>query len=160
MSDSTPTIRQTAWITIIPHLMIMGLFVLVWYQFFPDVAFLLGALTYLILSFCLRMFIPTDQRKGMKNVRMGNYEAAMQDFEQSYDFFDRNEWLDKYRYITMLSSSKMAYKEMALVNIAFCYSQLGNGEKAREYYERTLTEYPANGMATAALKMLDSVKSE
>ena len=27
---------------------------------------------------------------------------------------------------------------MALVNIAFCYSQLGDKDKTKEYYERTL----------------------
>ena len=142
----------------IPHLLIMGVFVLIWYQIFPEVGFLLGALTYLILSFSLRMFIPKDQRNGMKNVRKGEYQAAIKDFEKSYEFFDQNEWVDKYRYITLLSSSKMAYREMALVNIAFCYSQLGQGTKAREYYERTLSEYPNNGMAMAALRMIESAK--
>ena len=58
-----------------------------------------------------------------------------------------------------LSSSKMSYKEMALVNIAFCYGQLGEGEKAREYYNAALKENPNNGMAIAALKLLDSAQN-
>ena len=32
----------------------------------------------------------------------------------------------------------MTYKEMGLCNIAFCNSQTGNGQKAKEYYEQAL----------------------
>ena len=50
---------------------------------------------------------------------------------------------------------------MALNNIAFAYGQIGDGKKAKEYYERLLTEFPRSGIAKAALKMIDSFeKSE
>ena len=45
---------------------------------------------------------------------------------------------------------------MALNNIAFCYGQLGDGEKAKEYYERTLNEFPDSGIARAGLRLLNS----
>ena len=47
---------------------------------------------------------------------------------------------------------------MALLNIAFCYSQIDQGKKAKEYYQRVLNEFPESGMATAALKMIDSIE--
>ena len=47
---------------------------------------------------------------------------------------------------------------MALVNIAFAYSQIGNGEKAKEYYLRTLDEFPESGMASSALRMIESAQ--
>jgi hypothetical protein len=46
---------------------------------------------------------------------------------------------------------------MALANIAFCYGQLGNGVQCRYYYEKCLDLFPDSGLATAALRMLDSV---
>ena len=49
---------------------------------------------------------------------------------------------------------------MGLCNIAFCYSQTGNGQKAKEYYQQTLKEYPDNGMAVAGLNMLTSMDSQ
>ena len=52
----------------------------------------------------------------------------------------------------------MNYKEMALCNIAFCYSQIGNGTKTIEYYKKTLEEFPENPIAESALKMLNSTK--
>ena len=47
---------------------------------------------------------------------------------------------------------------MALANIAFCYGQLGNGEQSRAYYQKCLERFsPGSGLATTALRMLDSV---
>ena len=54
----------------------------------------------------------------------------------------------------------MTYQEMALANIAFCYGQAGKGEKSKEYYTRTLKEFPDNGLAKASLKMLNSVENK
>ena len=58
----------------------------------------------------------------------------------------------------MMSPSAMSYREMALINIAFAYSQIGNGIKAKEYYQQTQQEFPDSGMANAALKMIESVE--
>lgn len=49
---------------------------------------------------------------------------------------------------------------MALCNIAFCYGQIGEGQKAKEYYQQTLTEYPENGMAQAGINMLNLVDNK
>ncbi|WP_144803871.1 tetratricopeptide repeat protein [Maribacter sp. MAR_2009_72] len=52
----------------------------------------------------------------------------------------------------------MSYREMALANIGYCYSQIGDGKKAKEYYERTLKEFPGSGLAKSALNMMNSVE--
>ncbi len=158
MSSKIPTVRQINWISIIPHLIIMGVIILICYQFKPEKAFLFGAIIYLAISLSLRNLIPRDHRNGIKKNNEEKFQDAISDFEKSYNFFKKHEWIDKYRFITLLSSSKMSYKEMALVNIGFCYSQIGNGMKAKEYYERTLIEFPENGLAKSALKMIDSIE--
>ncbi len=94
-------------------------------------------------------------QQGMKLVKQQKFENAISLFIGSVDFFAKHQWIDKYRFLTLLSASKMTYKEMALCNIAFCYSQIGNGTKAKEYYEQTLKEFPKNGLAIAALKMIN-----
>jgi len=48
---------------------------------------------------------------------------------------------------------------MGLCNIAFCYSQINNGQKAKEYYELTLKEFPDNGLAIAGLRMINSIQT-
>lgn len=52
----------------------------------------------------------------------------------------------------------MSYREMALVNIAFAYSQIGNGERAKAYYQHALEEFPNSSMAIAALRLIESVE--
>lgn len=158
MSSKAPTVRQTNWISIIPHVIIMGIIILIWYQINSKNAFLFGAITYLLISFSLRNLIPKDHRNGIKNNNSGKFKEAISDFEKSYSFFKKYEWIDKYRFVTLLSSSKMSYREMALANIGFCYSQIGNGAKSKEYYERTLKEFPENGLAKSALKMINSIE--
>ena len=54
----------------------------------------------------------------------------------------------------------MSYKEMALNNIGFCYSQIGQGKVSKEYYERTLKEFPDSGIAKVALRLLNSMSNE
>ncbi|UPT66229.1 MAG: hypothetical protein M0D57_17375 [Sphingobacteriales bacterium JAD_PAG50586_3] len=94
----------------------------------------------------------------MKLVKQKDYKDAISYFVKSYDFFNYYSWVDKYRYITLLSSSLMCYREMALNNIAFCYGQIGEGQLAEEYYLRTLSEYPDNEMAKAALNLINAGK--
>jgi hypothetical protein len=45
---------------------------------------------------------------------------------------------------------------MALANLAFCYSQIGQGAEARHHYELCLERFPNSGLATSALRLMDS----
>lgn len=156
MSSNPPVIKQVAWVSLIPQIAFILLLIAVYNQFGFEDAGLHGALTYLFLSMGLRYFIPKNHREGMKLIKNNLFEKAIPEFENSYKFFTKNDWIDNYRFITLLSSSKMNYREMALCNVAFCYSQIGNGTKAIEFYKKTLEEFPENGLAQSALKMLNS----
>ncbi|MEM7571703.1 MAG: hypothetical protein AAF433_02330 [Bacteroidota bacterium] len=138
----------------------MGLIMLIWYQFTETEFILYGALTYLVLSQLLKRLIPRAHRRGMASVKAEDYHNAITHFQNSYDFFNKNDWIDRYRYLTLLSSTKMSYREMALNNMAFCYGQIGDGQTAKAYYERTLAEYPESGMAKAGLRLLNSMAAE
>ncbi|MGV8947705.1 MAG: tetratricopeptide repeat protein [Lutibacter sp.] len=159
MASNVPTIKQIAWISVVPQLILMGILVYLYFLFGIKEPLIFGALTYLILSFGLRNFVAKDHRQGMKLVNQHKYEEAIFFFEKSVEYFTRNSWIDKYRFLTLLSSSKLTYKEMGLCNIAFCYSQINNGQKAKEYYELTLKEFPKNGLAIAGLNMLNSTRN-
>lgn len=159
MNSKIPIIRQIAWISIIPQLAFMGLIIFVWHLVYPENAFLYGAATYLTISYSLRSFIAKDHKNGMKNVKLGKFGEAIPYFEKSYGFFKQNSWIDKYRFLTLLSSSRISYKEMALNNIAFSYGQSGNGEKTKEYYERALREFPESEIAKSALRLINSMEN-
>jgi len=158
MTSKVPTVRQVAWFSLVPQIFFVGLIILIYYKLELKEPILYGALTYLAISLCLRNLLAKSHRQGMKYVKQQQFSQAIPYFEKSVVFFTRNQWIDKFRFITLLSSSKMTYKEMGLCNIAFCYSQIGNGVKAKEYYEITLREFPDNGMAISALKLINSVE--
>ncbi len=157
MASTVPIVRQIAWISLIPQLLLMGLFIYVFHLLNLVNPFIFGALTYLILSFGLRNLIAKNHRKGINFIKQQKFTDAIPYFHESIDYFSKNAWIDKYRFMTILSSSKMSYREMGLCNIAFCYSQTGDGQKAKEFYQQTLKDYPENGMAIAGLNMLKSL---
>lgn len=65
--------------------------------------------------------------------------------------------VDRFRYVAVMSSSKMSYREMALCNVVFGYGQLGDCERVREYYERALREFPDNVLAKTALRTMEGM---
>lgn len=159
MSSKPPVVKQIAWVSLIPQLTLLaGMIALSQYMGLPGHV-ITGVVFYLILSFALRFGIPFHHRKGMSLFKKRLFAEAIPCFENSYDFFKRHQWLDTYRYITMLSSSQISYTEMALLNMAFCYGQSGDGEKSRTFYEKTLDEFPDSEMAKASLNMMDSAQN-
>jgi tetratricopeptide (TPR) repeat protein len=135
----------------------MGLSIFFWSLTDPENAFLYGFVTFMIIYYAVRMLVPRSHRNGMKKIKKENYNDGIPLFEKSYAFFSKNNWLDKYRFVTILSASKITYKEMALNNIAYCYSQIGNGNQSKAYYERTLKEFPESVLAKSGLNMLNSM---
>lgn len=160
MASNVPIIKQSAWLSLIPQLLVIALIIYAFHLANFSEPFLLGALTYFLISLLLRNLIAKNHRQGIRLVKKQQFAEAIPFFEKSIDFFSKNSWVDKFRFITMLSSSKMTYKEMGLCNIAFCYSQNGNGQKAKEYYEQVLKEFPDNGLATAGIAMLNSAENQ
>ncbi len=157
MKSKVPILRQTAWISFIPHLLVMVVLMLIWYQFDRINYLLYGASSYLVISQLLNRIIAREHRQGMKLVKSEDFENAIPRFQKSYDFFKENNWVDKYRYLTLLSSGKMSYQEMALNNIGFCYSQLGNIPLAKKYYTKSLDQFPENVVAKVALRFINSI---
>lgn len=119
-----------------------------------DEAGIWAAMTYLIVAYATRYFVPLDHRKGMRELKQGDYEKALVSFEKSFQFFSVHRWVDRFRMFTTFSVSKLCYREMALVNKAFTLVCLGRKEEAKALYEVCLKEYPKNNIAFYGLKML------
>lgn len=156
MASSIPIVKQIAWVSILPQLLVMSLFIGATYLAGAEHFLLIGAAVYLVISISLRWFIPRDHRIGIALFRQNKFAEALSHFEQSYEFFTRNRWLDDWRFITLLSSSHISYREMALLNVAFCYGQIGDGLKSKQNYQRVAQEFPGSQIAEASLRMLES----
>jgi tetratricopeptide (TPR) repeat protein len=156
-----PVVRQISWPAVLLQLAAVGGAIAVGvYVVRTSDGMILGAAVYLTYSIGSRMLIARDHRRGMRLVHNQEYAAAIQAFEDSYSFFARNTWIDRFRAVVMMSASGISYREMALCNIAFCHSQLGDGEKAGSYYRQALDEFPNSGLATAALRMIESARQQ
>ncbi len=160
MASNVPFVNQVSWVSVVYQTFILGAIVLVLTNLKIEEPFIVGALSFMTLALLLRNFVARDHRRGIRLVKKQMYSEAIPFFEKSVIFFNKNIWVDKYRYVTLLSSSKMSYKEMGLCNIAFCYSQTGNGLKAKEMYENIIKEFPSNGIALASLNLINSVETK
>ena len=156
MSSRTPTIKLVSFAGAVPHVTVLvALMVLGWWLNRSNGP-LIGLGLFLVLRFALRA-IPHDHRSAIAFVRKHRFSDAIPCFRRSLDFFDRHPWLDKYRSLLLLSPSGASYREMALANMGFCYSQVGDGHNARSQYQQCLERFPDSGLAQTALNMMDSV---
>lgn len=157
MSSNLPIIRQVNWLSLIPQALLMFSLLYIYEKIEMSEPVLFAFLTYLGIAFVLRFGIAKNHRNGITLVKKKDFQNAIPEFKNSYDFFFKNKWLDDYRVLFLLSSSKISYREMALCNIAFCYSQIQNGGEAIEYYEKAIREFPKSELAKVGLNMLKSV---
>jgi len=153
MPSSLPIIRQVAWLSLLPQLTAMALCIAIAHAGGADDPIVPGVLAFLLLSFTLRSAIPRHHRAGIKLFKQERFAEAIPHFRQSYQFFSEHRWLDRWRAVTMLSSSRIAYREMALLNVAFCLGQTGQREQSIAEYQRTLLEFPESKIAQLSLTM-------
>ena len=123
------TVRSFSWPATIPQLLALTAAVTIgWFATQSPSGAVWGSAVYLIYSFSFRKLIPRAHRRGVRLLQTQHFEDGIRAHEESYQFFTRHAWLDRYRSITMMSPSATSYREMALMNIAFAYSQIGNGK--------------------------------
>ncbi|MFA0962497.1 tol-pal system YbgF family protein [Roseivirga sp. BDSF3-8] len=151
--------KNIAWLALIPQFCIFLLLAFAFNLAGVNDPGIYAFFTFLALSILLRL-IPGEHRKAVSAYHKGAYREAIAHFEKSYAFFSRHAWLDRTRYISLLSASKMAYREMALLNIAYSHGQLGNLSEMRKYVERTVKEFPKSKPARGALALMDEHENE
>ncbi len=150
-----PVVTQVSIIGSVPQLTVLFLLIgggFLWAGTFGAWS---GGVLYFVLRFSLRE-LPHAHRKGIRFVNREQFKEAAQCFLDSYEFFEKRRWLDRYRSILMLCPSRISYREMALANSAFCYAQTGDGENARLYYEKCLEHFPDSRLASVALRLMDA----
>jgi tetratricopeptide (TPR) repeat protein len=147
-----PIVHEVAWVALVTQ----GFFILILIGITAFLGFdrpiLIGTLSYLIIAFFARLIFTRHHRQGMYLAQEGMFDEAIGEFQSSYEFFTRNVWLDDWRYVVLLSSSKTTYREMALLDIAYCDLWSDRAEDAIRIYLRLVEEFPENGMAWSAIK--------
>jgi len=148
-----PVIHQIAWISLVIQMIIVGVLIgLATYLNVPK-PILAATIAYLAIAALIRLLLTAHQRRGMHYAREGRLELAIPEFQKSYEFFHRNAWLDEMRYIFLLSTSRVSYREMGLLNLAYCDLWADRGEDAVRTYLRTIEEFPDSGLAWTGIKL-------
>lgn len=162
MDAESPIVRSVAWLYTIPQLLLMlGLGLVFWKLRLArefGQGLLYSAIVYLIYSFGSKTILLKHHKSGISFLKLNQFREAISAFQSSYSFLAKYSWIDKYRFLTMLDSSAVPYREMALCNIAFAHVQLEETEEAQEHYKRTLAEFPESIMAKSSLDHLESGK--
>ncbi len=80
MSSGRPIVRQIAWLSLVPQLLLMGILCIVYRICFDStlLAVELAMITYLLLSLTLRSCIPRNHRKGIALYKAGKYAQAIE----------------------------------------------------------------------------------
>ena len=160
MKSKSPIIKQISWAMFALYFIFCFIFILIVHFIFRpeniNYSVRVGFFIYLMYSLVSRFIITREHRKGIRLVKKGQFEEAIPKFENSNIFFQEHSWIDKYRWITIMSCSAISYREMALVNMAFCYAQIGDADKSKEYYEMTLKEFPESTIAQSTLNLIST----
>lgn len=144
MASRIPVIRNTNYFYFIPQIAILIVIVSILYYSGSEHYLIIGLSLYFLISIYLKVLIPKWHRKGIFYLRKGNLQNAILAFQKSYEFFQRNLWVDQYRAFTLFSTSQFSYSEMALMNIIWCFEQLGDKKNASKYHKLLKNKYPDN----------------
>ncbi len=157
-----PLVRKTGIEQIIPTVSVVLLLSLAIYflRLTTDYSIIVFISCLILTAYKLvvRYTITNNLIKGLRLTKDREFKEAIGLFEQVYDYFDKHPFLDKYRSLILLSTSSYSYKELALLNIAFCYTQLGDKTNATKYYNECLKLNPNNGPAKTSLTQLKRKK--
>lgn len=155
---SQPLINYVSWKAVIPSFAVLALVIpAVWFLLpvrnFVD-ATLIAAGVFIVYSFGSRYFIASANRRGLRAIGRQEYDEALEHFKESYAFFARHPWLDRYRSITLMSPSVWSYREIALMNILTVHVRKKDFDAAAEACRDVLREFPQNQVAQNTYEML------
>ena len=117
-------------------------------------AIMAGCASYLILAWSLRLTFQKHHMNGMKFLRAKNYSEAATAFQKSHDFFVKHPLVDKYRFITMFSTSAFPYQQMALNNLGLCYLHMEENAKALDTFKQLAALNSNYPNLTQAIEMI------
>jgi hypothetical protein len=114
--------QETNWLALIPKLAVIGILSLCFYQIDKQNFFILAFVLYLIFTFLSRKFFFSNSlRRGIKLIREAKFGEAIPVIKKTIDYYTEHAWIDKYRFVLLISSSKRTIREMSICNLAYCY---------------------------------------
>ncbi len=159
MASKVPFVKQEIdWLALIPKLFVIGILCLCFYPLDKQNFFLIAFVVYFILTILARkLFFPNSLHEGIKLIREAKFDQAIPVVEKTIDYYTKHSWIDKYRFLLLISSAKRTIRESSICNLAYCYLQVGDIKNAKEIYQDVLIQYPENINAKSMLRTINLV---
>ncbi len=119
-----------------------------------DLAPLFGAAAYLVFCRAMRWILVRDHTLGIRQYRIGHFQESIAHFEASHRFFSAHPRIDAYRSLLFGVASRNSYRVIALSNMAYCYGQLGERDRAIQLFEEVLQLSPGHAVAESTLNLM------
>lgn len=129
-------------------------------QFEPAHSFICSLLVCMLLLLFTRFFSLFYINKGTKFLYKNEHRLALKEFEKSYTFFSKHDYLDKYRHIFLFLMTKFSILEISLSQMIVCHIQLGEVEMAKEVYKVLYEKFPKSYLTDVSSKNLDLIESK
>lgn len=122
-----------------------------------ELSFFLSFIILLITTIFFEKIVFKHNHKALKLLKKKEYEEAIEEYIISYEFILKRKFICKLGELFLIPEGDYtSYKEITLLNIAFCYLQLKNIDKLKNYYQKILEEFPGNEEAKAMLDIINS----
>jgi hypothetical protein len=145
-------------IALVPRLVLIVILSLALYQYDQRIFFVYAFFIYLIISYSIRfLLIPGSTFTGVSLMRQDRFEEAIPFIEKDINYYTERAWIDKFRFVLMISSSGRSFREISLCNMAYCLLQTGKVKECTALYESVLTQYPGNVVAKTQLNTINIV---
>jgi tetratricopeptide (TPR) repeat protein len=153
--------QERNWFALFPNLLVIGILCLCFYQVDKQYFFFIALFLYFLLTLLAKwLFFPNVLYEGIKLIREAKFEEAIPIVQQTIDYYLKKSWIDKYRFWLLISSAKRSIGESSTCNLAYCYLQIGQVNRAKEIYDNVLHQYPDNINAKCMLNTINLVSKE
>lgn len=150
--------QETNWLALIPKISVIGILCLCFYPLDKQNFFVIAFAVYLVLTFLARkFFFQNALHEGIKLIREAKFGEAIPFIEKTIGYYTKHSWIDKYRFLLLISSAKRTIRESSICNLAYCHLQVGDIKKAKEIYHDILIQYPENINAESMLRTINLI---
>ncbi len=110
-----------------------------------------------LYRFAIGHFLLADYVRGFRHLQAGSFNEAAAGFQKQLTFFEKKPWLDRWRWLIFLAPTHYSYREWMLLYLAYTHTQLGQGDRAIDFYRRCLQLNPNNGLAASTLSFVKAL---
>jgi tetratricopeptide (TPR) repeat protein len=121
---------------------------------------LVGLIVLVVYVKGMQWYLMRYHQAALKLIRAGKFDEALVPLQKALEFYTEHPGLDRWRHVLMATASRFSLREVAMMNIAYCFGQIGDKEKMIKHYERLASEYPDNMAAQNTLRFIDTLQSD